>query len=435
MSSYPVNALDHLRPLMTDPGWQQAQPIPQDDGETTQVRLILNKLFQTFTGTFAVRLWNGNTLHIGTGSPAFTVCLEQASVLRDMVLFSDPHRLAEAYVAGDIQIQGDFHAAMQLQDYFVSLSLPLHEKLGLIFRALTLASHQASQYAHSTQIPQASTPAQSRSENTLRLDYNAPDDFYQLWLGEHRLHACAYFTGQSSSLAEAQQTQLDKICQALRLQHGNTLLDIDCGRGGLACWAAKHYGVFVHGITTRPDEYAYATRQVQAQGLSHLIKIELADISNLPATSQYDKAVNISMHSHVGSQQLPGWLATVHALLKPGGVFLSHAISSESAAWQQANSRDFINRHLSPQASLTTFSQRLQHMDNAKFDVFKVEGLQRHYVLTLRQWLAALETHHTAAAALVGERTYRLWRLYMTANVIQFEQGVTGIHQILATRR
>lgn len=453
MSQYPVNPLHLdqtildqalLNQTVRDPFWtwedsgSQQTTSQQIESDTAQARFILNRLFQDYTGAFAVKLWNGNMLHIGEGAPAFTVCLEQASVLRNMVWFTDPKHLAEAYLAGQVQILGDFHAAMQLREHFESLSLPLHEKLGLVFRALTLATDADVSNASRDSLIQSGTPYHgvtpaAQDALSIALSYDeVPEDFYQCWLDEHMLHACAYFSGNTRELAQAQRNQLDLICLKLHLQHGDSLLDIGCGWGGLACWAAKHYGVFVHGITQNASQYAYAVKQVQRQGLEHLVKIELASYHDLPATGSYDKAACIGIADHIGEQYLPDYLAKVHAALKPGGLFLTHGITNEST---QDASSEFINRQLYPQGALTTFPHLLQQMDAAKFDVFNVEGLRRHYVMTLHQWLAGLEANHETIASIVGERTYRLWRLYMTASAIQFEQGVTGIHQIVATRR
>lgn len=424
MNNYPVQAIAMSSSL---------QPYTVSDDDMAQARYILNRLFQGFADPFAVRLWNGRVLTIGDGAPVFTFCLEQASVLRDMVWFSDPQRLVEAYCAGELQIHGDFHAAMQLREHFESLSLPLHEKLGLVFRARMLADHPHTQDTHDIATTGAS--ATTQTSRPVVLNYDVADDFYHYWLDEQMMYSCAYFTGISNTLSQAQQTQLTLICQKLRLQHGETLLDMTCGWGGLACWAAKHYGVFVHGITTNPAQYAYATRQVQQQGLAHLVKIELTEEDRLPTLASYDKAVCIGIAEHIGAAQYPAFLARVYAALKPGGLFLSHVITTENATGQQDASTALINRQLYPAGDLTSFAQVLAHIDNARFDVFHVEGLRRHYVMTLRQWLANLEAQHASITTNLGERTYRIWRLALTASVIQFEQGVTGMHQVLATRR
>ncbi len=417
----------------------------QDDDdvtETSKARFILNRLFQDFHGSFAVRLWNGSMLYIGNDTPAFTFCLEQASVLRDMVLFSDPARLAEAYFSGEVQILGDFNAAMQLRYYFESLSLPLHEKLGLVFRALTLADNPAAGYAEKDAQDHAAadhapsdTQSAASSSTTLSLDYNLSSDFYRLWLDDKMLHSCAFFGDATQDLAQAQHNQLDLICLKLHLQHGEHVLDIGGGWGGLACWAARNYGVFVHSITHNPEQYAYALAEVKKQGLEKMVTVELGHYHDLPDIARYDKVVSIDMCGQAGQQNLPVYLAKVHTVLKPGGLFLNHAATTESPGRQHEISTEFINRQVFPDGPLTALSDIRTYMQAAKLEVFNVEGLRRHQALTLRRWLAKLEQRHQEIVQLVGERTYRIWRLYMTACAIQFEQGVNGLHQILAVRR
>ncbi|MGQ2966196.1 class I SAM-dependent methyltransferase [Methylophilus sp.] len=408
----------------------QATPGLAENDDTSKSRFILNRLFQHYPLSFAVRLWNGSMLYIGKDTPAFTLCLEQASVLRDMVLFNDPARLAEAYFSGEVQILGDFDAAMQLRYYFESLSLPLTEKLGLVYRALTLAESQ-----RAPDTAQLATIHQNQPAYANSLDYAAPNDFYSLWLDDKMLHSCAYFCDAKQDLAQAQHNQLDLICLKLHLQHGDTLLDIGGGWGGLACWAARHYGVFVHCITQHPQQHAHAVAEVQKQGLEKLVTVTLCHYRDLPDTPRYDKVVSIGLASQTGEHNLPAYLAKVHAVLKPGGLFLDHEVTTESPGRQHELATRFINRQVFPDGELSSLPHIRQQMQSASLEVFDVEALRRHHALTLRRWVSKLEQRHQEVAASFGERTYRIWRLYMTASAIQFEQGVTGIHQILAVRR
>lgn len=402
-----------------------------ENGNISQAHFILNRLFQDFAGSFAVRLWNGSMLYIGNGTPAFTFCLEQASVLRNMILFSDPARLAEAYFSGEVQILGDFHAAMQLRYYFESLSFPLHEKLGLVFRALTLAD---SHIEHTDSTQSLHTPAQNESKS-ISLDYAAPADFYHLWLDDHMLYSCAYFGDASQDLMQAQLNQLDLVCLKLHLQHGESLLDIGGGWGGLACWAARNYGVFVHSITQSPEQYAYAMEEVKRQGLEKLVTIELCHYRDLPDVPRYNKVVSIGVCDNVGEQNLPAYLDKVHAVLKPGGLFLDHHVTLENPGRQHQVPTEFINRQMFPDGELSTLPQLETQLAAAKFEICKVDGMRRHHALTLRRWVQKLEQRHKEVTQIVGDRTYRIWRFYMTACAIQFEQGLTAIYQILAVRR
>lgn len=398
--------------------------------ETSKARFILNRLFQDYSGSFAFRLWNDSMLYIGNDTPAFTCCLERASVLRDMVFFSDPARLAEAYFAGEIQILGDFNAAMQLRYYFESLSLPLHEKLGLVFRALTLADNQPE-----TADTVSANPSHPAESTAITLDYNLPSIFYRLWLDERMLRSCAFFGDVSQDLAQAQHNQLDLVCLKLHLQHGDRLLDISGGWGGLACWSAKNYGAFVHTLVQSPEQYSHVSAEIKKHGLEKLVTVELGHYSDLADIARYGKVVNIDICGQVGQQNLPAYLAKIHKVLKPGGLFLSHAITTESPGFQHEISTEFINRQIFPDGLLTSLSQVREHMHSARLEVFNVEGLRRHQALTFRRWLSKWEQRQQEITNIIGERTYRIWHLYMTACAIQFEQGVNGIHQILAVRQ
>ncbi|NTW89156.1 MAG: hypothetical protein HGB26_08620 [Desulfobulbaceae bacterium] len=151
---------------------------------------------------------------------------------------------------------------------------------------------------------------------------------------------------------------------------------------------------------------------------------------DLPATPAYDKVSSIGMFEHVGLKNLPHYFATVHNMLKPGGLFLNHGITSDEPGWTQSTSTRFINRHVFPDGELDTISNIQVRMEDAKFEIFDVEGLRPHYAYTLRHWVNRLEARREEVIRLVGERTYRIWRLYMTGCALQFEQGATGIYQI-----
>jgi cyclopropane-fatty-acyl-phospholipid synthase len=279
-----------------------------------------------------------------------------------------------------------------------------------------------------------SLPRQN-GRDSIAFHYDVSDDFYRLWLDERMVYSCAYFESPEQDLELAQRNKLDHICRKLRLHAGESLLDIGCGWGALVCWAAKHYGVRAHGITLSRNQFEQACREVRQQGLEGQVTIELRDYRDLPAESSYDKVASIGMFEHVGLKNLPAYFAAVHRVLKPGGLFLNHGITSDEPDWNRGVSTRFINRHVFPDGELDTVSNVMGRMEAADLEIFDVEGLRPHYALTLRHWVRRLEERAEEAVRLVGERTYRIWRLYMTGCAIQFEQGATGIYQILAVRK
>lgn len=398
----------------------------------TQAHQVLSYLFKDYLGSFVIQLWNDSKLFIGNDFSAFTLRIKDAGVLRDLILFRDPVRLAEAYFDGSIEVDGDFNAALSLRNYLESLKLPFITKLNLALKVLFLNNHKSA-------LPLAfsrdgESPRQNGKE-TIAFHYDISNDFYQLWLDNRMLYSCAYFENPQQSLEQAQCNKLDHICRKLRLQPGDSYLDIGCGWGALVCWAAKHYGVRAHGITLSQSQYDYACEEVKRQNLQGQVSIELCDYRDLPRSICYDKISSIGMFEHVGLKNLPAYFSIVNHLLKPNGLFLNHGITTAESGWGGCVSSRFINRHVFPDGELETVSTIQTLMENENFEIADVEGLRPHYALTLRHWVDRLEQNHEAAANLVGERNYRIWRLYMTGCALQFEQGQTGIYQILAVHK
>lgn len=401
-------------------------------GGVEVAKRILRRLFSSFSGSLVIRLWDGSILRMGNDTPAFTIEFHRAAVLRDLILSHDPVRLAEAYFDGEIDVEGDFNAAMGLRYHLESLRLPWREKLWLALRALVLGGAESRQREIAGR---AGKPARQNNVESIAFHYDVSNDFYRLWLDERMVYSCAYFETPQQSLELAQCNKLDLICRKLRLKPGESYLDIGCGWGALACWAARHYGVKAHGITLSRNQFQYASDEVRRQGLEGQVTIELRDYRDLAQKAVYDKVSSVGMFEHVGLKNLPGYFSIVHRVLKPGGLFLNHGITTDEPGWQHGVSTRFINRHVFPDGELDIVSNIQKLMEDAEFEIFDVEGLRPHYAMTLRHWVRRLEEKHDEAVRMTGERTYRIWRLYMTGSALQFEEGATGIYQILAVRK
>ncbi|WP_227871363.1 SAM-dependent methyltransferase [Novimethylophilus kurashikiensis] len=396
------------------------------------VKRILHRLLGSYPGSLEVVLWNGRTFRFGDGQPAFTLTFRHPRVLRDLVWSRDPVKLAEAYFGGHVEVSGDFDAALGLRQHLESLRLSFTDKVSLLLHTLSLDS-ATTYFLPDQEIPQAPAEHQNGRES-IAFHYDVSNAFYKLWLDERMVYSCGYFETPEQDINQAQRNKLDHICRKLRLKPNETLLDIGCGWGALVCWAAAVYGVKAHGITLSQNQYDYAQEQIRLQGLQDRVTVELRDYRTLPA-AQYDKVVSVGMFEHVGLKNLPLYFDAAFRSVKPGGLFLNHGISTDKPGWNPDSSSRFINRHVFPDGELDTVSSVMCRMEAHGFEIFDVEGLRPHYALTLRQWVKRLEAHAAEAIQLVGERTYRIWRLYMTGCAKQFEQGKTGIYQILAVRR
>nr|WP_235952850.1 cyclopropane-fatty-acyl-phospholipid synthase family protein [Noviherbaspirillum galbum] len=395
---------------------------------------------QRFQGGAQVRLWDGRQLHYGDAPPRFTLVIKSPSLIRKLVMEHSPLSLAEAYFRGNIEIEGDFYEALSsLRRQFEELSLGWQDKAALLLDLGSVVAHDESDDA-----PFSLTGLKNRfshrhtkesDEEAIAFHYDVSNDFYGLWLDEERVYSCAYFRHPEETIHQAQRNKLDHICRKLRLQAGESLLDIGCGWGALICWAARNYGVRAHGITLSRKQFDFVRERIRNENLDGRVTVELRDYRDLEGENAYDKVSSIGMFEHVGLANLAAYNATVHRVLRPGGLFLNHGITHDTEGWERNLTTEFINRYVFPDGELDLVSNVQRKMEHAGFEIHDVEGLRPHYALTLRHWAARLEANRDAAQKEVGPVNYRVWRLYLAGCALEFESGGAGIHQILASKR
>jgi cyclopropane-fatty-acyl-phospholipid synthase len=407
-----------------------------------RARQILSRIFHDYSGNLAIRLWNGETLKLGPGTPEATLVFHHPHPLRDLILFRDLLRLAEDYFAGWVSVEGDIYVILRLKDHLQSLRMSAREKAALVGSALFLRDGSGKN-AQTPVIPQALSPrlgswlghSKTTNRKAIAFHYDVSNDFYSLWLDRQMIYSCAYFEDAEASLDQAQENKLDHICRKLRFKPGERFLDIGCGWGALVRWAARHYGVRAYGITLSRNQYEYGLRKIQEEGLQELVTLELKDYRDLEGEARFDKIASVGMFEHVGLKNLPVYFATAHRLLKPGGLFLNHGITYDEEGWKKTVSTEFINRYVFPDGELDTVSNIQRAMERTRFEILDVEGLRPHYALTLRHWVRRLEQRRDEVLQHVSEATYRIWHLYMSACALQFEKGEVGVYQILAAKK
>lgn len=404
---------------------------------------LLGRLFTHSPIAITFRLWDDTVLTVGArsaGAQPFELVFRNPEAVCGAVLGRDPLRLAEAYFRGDLDIEGDFFAALALKDHLQGLQLSVGEQIGVAASVLRLRALNAGRRPNAARRAPArgrTVEAHSRTENrdAIHFHYDVSNDFYALWLDRAMVYSCAYFQTPDMTLDAAQEAKLDHICRKLCLEPGERFLDVGCGWGALVMHAARHYGVRAHGVTLSTQQLALARERIAGAGLEDKVSVELMDYRDLPGESAYDKVASVGMFEHVGLKNLPAYFRTVSRLLKPDGLFLNHGITHEAGDWSKSLSKQFMNRYVFPDGELSNVSNIQGHMEEAGFEIADVEALRPHYALTLRRWVQGLERNHARALHYVDEATYRVWRLYMTACTLDFESGAIGIYQILAGKR
>jgi cyclopropane-fatty-acyl-phospholipid synthase len=412
---------------------------------SAQASDLLTRLFHRYPGNLNLRLWNGTALRVGANAAGgadspFTLVFKSPEVVWSAVLGRDPLALADAYFRGELDIEGDFFAALSLKDHLEELQLPAAEKLRAAFTALHLrmmnaASRHSEALFAPSHAPKIKAHSKAENRDAIHFHYDVSNEFYALWLDRAMVYSCAYFETPDVDLDAAQQAKLEHICRKLLLKPEDEFLDIGCGWGALVIYAAKHYGVRAHGVTLSPQQLKVAQERIEQAGLTDRVRVELLDYRDLPGESVYDKVASVGMFEHVGLKNLPVYFSTVNRLLKPRGLFLNHGITHDSEGWETNISTEFINRYVFPDGQLDSISNIERVMERSKFEIADVEALRPHYAMTLRHWVAGLERNRSQALQYVNEATYRVWRLYMTACALQFESGEIGIYQVLASKR
>ncbi len=405
--------------------------------DTGHARRIVERVFRDYPGSLAVRLWDGATLHFGPAAPATTLVFHEPRSFRDLVLFADPLRLAEAYFRGRVNVDGDLYAALRLKDHLRALRLSVAEKLVFAAAALRLggAHDVGNESVARWRWPFTARRARDAQRAAIAFHYDVSNEFYRQWLDEQMVYSCAYFEHAGDDLDAAQRHKLDYLCRKLRLQPGERLLDIGCGWGALLRWATRHYGVHAHGITLSRNQYDYARAKIAEEGLQDRATVELQDYRDLAGEARYDKIASVGMFEHVGLCNLPRYFDIARSLLAPGGLFLNHGVTHDQEGWRRSMGTRFINRYVFPGGELDTVSNVQRAMERSRFEILDVEALRPHYALTLRHWVQRLEERRTEVLRVVPESVYRVWRLYMTACALRFEEGSVGVYQILAAPR
>lgn len=403
-----------------------------------EIAPVIERVLRGGTPPIRVRCWDGST--IGPDDAPATLVLRSPDALRRIVWAPGELGFGRAYVAGDLDLEGDIYAALDLRRFMGGERDHVEVRLDAKGIALALrALRRLGGFGGPPPPPleearlRGGRHTRERDAAAIRHHYDVGNDFYRTVLGPTMVYSCAYWARPDFTLEQAQEAKLELICRKLDLQPGMRLLDVGCGWGGMAMHAARHHGVQVVGITLAEEQAALARARVAEAGLADRVEIRLQDYRDV-ADGPFDRISSIGMFEHVGSEQLEAYLRGLRDLLPPGGRLLNHAISSPDTNGGAVPERSFIGRYVFPDGELMEVGKVVTAMQDLGFEVRDVESLREHYARTLRAWVANLETSWDDLVAKVGENRARVWRLYMAASAVNFEANRVAIHQVLAVK-
>ncbi|HAZ60606.1 MAG TPA: cyclopropane fatty acyl phospholipid synthase [Gammaproteobacteria bacterium] len=254
--------------------------------------------------------------------------------------------------------------------------------------------------------------------------YDLGNDLFEAMLDSRMIYSCAFWE-HAADLEQAQRDKLAMICAKLELAPGEHLLDIGCGWGGLAAFAARHYGVRVTGVTVSREQQALAEQR--CQGLP--VTIRLCDYRDLDGC--FDKIVSVGMFEHVGTRNYPVYFDTVRRLLKPEGLFLLHTIGTVATT---ARTDPFIDRYIFPNGKVPSVSE-IGRASEGRFILEDWHNFGRDYDRTVMAWHQRFEAAWPRLAARYGERFRRMWSYYLLASAGFFRSRQGQLWQIVFSPR
>jgi cyclopropane-fatty-acyl-phospholipid synthase len=376
----------------------------------------------------AVEFWDGSRL--GPVDPPATLTVRSPDALRRMVASPGELGLARAYVAGDIEVDGDIYAILDLRERLPRPGLRPSEWFAAL-RALGVRSIRPLPPPDEEVRLRGRRHTIARDAASISHHYDVSNGFYELVLGPSMTYSCALFAGPRMTLEEAQWAKNELVCQKLGIDGGTRMLDVGCGWGALARHAARHHGARVVGVTLSREQQRWAEEANERSGLSSRVEIRVQDYREVD-DAPFDAISSVGMFEHVGLARLGEYFDRLHALVRPGGRLLNHAISRPAGMSAALEPNSFVNRYVFPDGQLHELGGVVTAMQRAGFEARHFESLREHYPLTLRRWVANLEGHWDRAVELVGAPRARVWRLYMAGSAVGFEAGRIGIDQVLA---
>jgi len=260
----------------------------------------------------------------------------------------------------------------------------------------------------------------ARAETVARRHYDLGNDLFAAFLDPYLQYSCAYFK-DTTDLAEAQKRKLRLICDKLGLREGERLLDIGCGWGGLARFAAEEYGCRVVGINISREQIAFG-REFTAG-----LPVEIRACDYRAMDERFDKIVSVGMFEHVGSRNYRTFMQTVARCLKPGGLFLLHTIGANVSA---RTCDPWITKYIFPNGMLPSIGQ----IGRAAEEHLVMEdwhNLGPHYDTTLMSWLRNFRAAWPQLQPRYGEAFGRMWEYYLQSCAGAFRARDIQLWQIV----
>ncbi len=415
--------------IANDPQWRAA-------GVTGAAQKLASIVVPALGGGLPVRLraWDGSE---AGPIDAPTVVVSSPDALRRLLYRPNELGLAQAYVAGEIDVEGDLLDGLRsvwqtvrergrtgkLGPLAMIKAVRTGLELGIIGKPLPPPDSQARLRGR--------LHSKKRDRDVISHHYDLSNDFYSLILDDNKAYSCGYWTSDDPdyTVSDSQRDKLDLICTKLGLEPGMRLLDVGCGWGSLSIHAAEHFGVRVIGVTLSEQQRQFVQKRIDDLDLGGLAEVRLQDYRDVPDAG-FDAVCSIEMGEHVGKGNYPVFIADLRDKLRPGGRLLIQQMSRKD----KHGGGSFIEAFIAPDMYMRPVGETVALIEDSGLEVRDVHVLREHYVRTINAWYETFEANWDKAVEMVGEEVARVWRLYLVGSALSFEEGRMGVDQILSVR-
>ena len=276
--------------------------------------------------------------------------------------------------------------------------------------------------------------SKSGSKRNIEAHYDLGNDFYESWLDPSMTYSSALFTDPDMDLTAAQHSKYERISTEIGLSPGKSVLEIGCGWGGFAEYAAKTHGAKVTCLTISPSQRDYAMARMQTEGLNDLVEIRLEDYRD--HAGAYDGVASIEMFEAVGEKYWPSYFSKIRESLKDNARAALQIITINDDLFESYRKRaDFIQHYIFPGGMLPSETALIEQCDRAGLKLDDVHYFRKDYARTLRVWTAEFERHWPAILKMgFDERFRRMWNFYLSYCEAGFENGRINVGHFKLSR-
>jgi cyclopropane-fatty-acyl-phospholipid synthase len=392
--------------------------------------LLRAALAQVGRGNLLVTSARGVTYAFGDGSGT-PIAVRFTSMAAQWAVLLDPDlKLGEAYMDGTFAVERE-----TIADFVDLLAQQPDNAAGprwaVPFSALRFARRRLAQLN-----------LRSRARRNVAHHYDLDGRLYSLFLDSDRQYSCAYFEMPNQSLDDAQLAKKRHLAAKLLIGKGHRVLDIGCGWGGLALYAAEFCGAQVTGITLSQEQLALARCRAQERKTERNTergtlgdlggRVEFRALDYRDVAETFDRIVSVGMFEHVGVNFYDAFFAKCAEILADDGVMVLHSIGrsngpSSTSAW--------IAKYIFPGGYIPALSEVLPAIERAGLLVTDIEILRLHYAETIKAWRDRFLAHRDEVARLYDARFVRMWEFYLASSETAFRRQNMMVFQIQLTKR